>query len=66
MNLQSFAVPGPERAYYIPGFVSEDEEAYLIRKASCFHYLSVGIPNRANPSPLHMARLQNRRSKSGK
>lgn len=34
MKLESFAVDGLNDAYYIPDFVSEDEEMYLIRKAS--------------------------------
>ncbi|KIP06874.1 hypothetical protein PHLGIDRAFT_71993 [Phlebiopsis gigantea 11061_1 CR5-6] len=33
MDLSSFSVEGLDTAYYIPDFVSEDEEAYLIRKA---------------------------------
>lgn len=32
MELQSYAVPGLTGVYYIPDFVSEDEEAYMIRK----------------------------------
>ena len=34
MDLKSFAIEGVNTAYYIPDFVSEDEEAYLIRKVS--------------------------------
>ena len=34
MNLAQFAIPGHPQAYYIPNFVNEDEEKYLIRKVS--------------------------------
>ncbi|KAI0750351.1 hypothetical protein BC629DRAFT_1230948 [Irpex lacteus] len=32
MNIAEFAVPGTTQAYYIPNFITEDEEKYLIRK----------------------------------
>ncbi|KAI0092343.1 hypothetical protein BDY19DRAFT_884238 [Irpex rosettiformis] len=32
MDLTQFAIPGLPQAYYIPNFVTEDEEKYLIRK----------------------------------
>jgi alkylated DNA repair protein alkB homolog 6 len=34
MDLSSFAVSGLNEVYYIPDFVTEHEEQYLIRKAS--------------------------------
>lgn len=33
MALNVHAIPGLSKAYYIPNFLSEEEEAYLIRKA---------------------------------
>ena len=34
VGLDVFAIPGLKDAYYIPNFVTEHEEGYLIRKAS--------------------------------
>ncbi|KAJ7153465.1 hypothetical protein C8R43DRAFT_1002063 [Mycena crocata] len=32
IDLQSYRIPGHDACYYIPNFVSEDEEEYMIRK----------------------------------
>ena len=34
MNLNEHHIPGTTDTYYIPDFVTEDEEAYLLRKVS--------------------------------
>lgn len=34
INLDHYLVPGTESTYYIPEFVTEDEEEYLLRKVS--------------------------------
>jgi alkylated DNA repair protein alkB homolog 6 len=34
MDLNQFRVPGSQEAFYIPNFITEDEEEYLIRKVS--------------------------------
>lgn len=34
MNLTGHHVPGTADTYYIPDFVTEEEEAYLLRKVS--------------------------------
>ena len=31
-DLSAFHIPGTSKAYYIPNFVTVEEEAYLIRK----------------------------------
>ena len=31
-NLDSYLVPGTTTTYYIPEFITEDEEEYLVRK----------------------------------
>lgn len=33
-DLSKYLVPGSDKTYYIPNFVSGDEEAYLLRKVS--------------------------------
>lgn len=34
LTLEKYLVPGTSSTYYIPEFVTEDEEDYLIRKVS--------------------------------
>ena len=34
MDLAKYKIPGSQEAFYIPDFVTEEEEHYLVRKVS--------------------------------
>lgn len=42
-SIENFLVPGTDEAYYIPNFVTEEEEEYLIRKVIFHVHRKVGL-----------------------
>lgn len=53
MNIAEFALPGIPQAYYIPNFITEDEEKYLIRKVSYSARLSLPQAKIGGMNPEH-------------
>jgi hypothetical protein len=45
MNLSEHHVPGSKDTYYIPDFVTADEEAYLLRKVRILAYCRARFMN---------------------
>ena len=50
INLDQYLVPGTTTTYYIPDFVTEDEEEYLIRKVP-IKTLTSNLSNDSTPVP---------------